>query len=382
MSEVKKILAVTNNFPTSRFPEKGVFVMNILKEMQRQGVEVDVIAPISIGTELKRFGRKKSTLDFGGLKVRQPYYISIPQRFPRFRKSITLVNDWLFGLSLRIAYNKKKKYDFVYCHFLQSAIPVLQHLQIRDLPVLVNIGESDLSIYELNYSKQRVVYFLNRVNYLIAVSKTNFDYIPTLDASLSKITKYIPNGVDINLFKPYDKVLARKKLGLDLDAKYVVFCGHFIERKGPLRVLEAIKGSEIKGVFLGSNGPDIPIGIEVAFRGAVSNIDIVYYLSASDAFVLPSLSEGMSNAVLEAMACCTPMVISNLPFNTDFIQEDCAIFVDPKNIESIRNGIFEALNEVNNKNMRSSLSLVRENISIETRIKKIFDFVLRIQLIL
>ena len=371
-----KILAVTNNFPTSRFPEKGVFVLNILKEMQRQGVEVDVIAPVSIGTELKRFGRKKSVLDFGGLKVRQPYYLNIPQRFPRFRKSITRVNDWLFGLSLRIAFNKKKKYDFVYCHFLQSAIPVIQGLQTRDIPILVNIGESDPWDYELNYSKQTVSYFLKSVDYIVTVSKINYDYILSLDASLSVKTKYIPNGVDINFFKPYDKISARKKLGLDLQAKYIVFCGHFDERKGPLRVLEAIKGTEIKGVFLGSNGPDTPVGKEVAFAGAVNNKDIVYYLSACDAFVLPSLSEGMSNAVLEAMACCTPMVVSNLPFNTDFIQEDCAIFVDPKKIESIRNGIFAALNEVNNKNMRKSLSLVREDISIETRIKKIFDFIL------
>lgn len=376
MSKIKKVLAVTNNFPSSCFPEKGVFVMNILKEMHRQGVTVEVIAPLSLGTELKRFYRKKSALDFGGLKVRQPYYFNIPQRFPRFRKSITQVNDWFFGLSLRIAYNKKKKYDFVYCHFLQSAIPMLQYLKIRYIPLLVNIGESDPWDYELNYSKKRLLYFLKSVDYIVAASKINYNYILSLDASLSRSTKYIPNGVDINFFKPHDKITARKKLGLNLNAKYIVFCGHFDERKGPLRVLEAIKGSDIKGVFIGSNGPDIPKGKEVAFRGSVSNIDIGYYLSASDAFVLPSLSEGMSNAVLEAMACCTPMVISNLPFNTDFIQENSAIFVDPKNIDSIRNGIFTALNEVNNKNMRRSLSLVRESISIETRIKRVFDFIL------
>ena len=370
----KHILAVTNNFPTTRFPEKGVFVMNILKEMHRQGVEVDVIAPISIGSELKRLDRKTSVIDFGGLKVRQPYYFSIPLRFPRFRKIITRVNDWLFGLSLRIAFNNKKKYDFIYCHFLQSAIPVIQGLHIGDSPLLVNIGESDPRFYELNYSKQKVSLFLNRINYIVTVSITNYNYILSIDASLSKRTRYIPNGVDINFFKPDDKISARKKLGLDLNAKYIVFCGHFIERKGPLRVLEAIKGTEVKGIFLGSNGPDIPKGKEVAFIGSVSNKDIVHYLSASDVFVLPSLHEGMSNAVLEAMACCTPMVISNLSFNTDFIPEDCAIFVDPNNIQSIREGILTAINEDNNKSMRGSLSFQRQNISIETRINRIFNF--------
>lgn len=376
MSEIKRILAITNNFPTSRFPEKGVFVKNILQEFNRQGIEVDVIAPISIGSELKRFGRIKSATNFGGLNVWQHYYFNIPQRFASFRRTITLVNDWLYGLSVRTAYIKRKKYDFVYCHFLKSAIPVLRYLKIHDVPLLLNIGESDPWDYELYYSKQRLLYFLKSVDYIVAVSKTNYNYILSIDASLSRSTKYIPNGVDIDFFKPHDKIDARRKLGLDLNTKYIVFCGHFDERKGPLRVLEAIKGSDVKGIFLGSNGPDVPTGNEVAFQGSVSGIDIVYYLSASDAFVLPSLSEGMSNAVLEAMACCTPMVISNLPFNTDFIPEDCAIFVDPRNIESIRNGIFAALDEVENKNIRRSLSLVRENLSIETRIKRIIDFVL------
>lgn len=374
MKHPSKVLAITNNFPRARFPEKGVFVMNILKEMQRQGVEVDVIAPVSIGTELKRLGRKPSSLNFGGLKVKQPYFLSIPRRSPRFRKSITLINNWLFGLSLRFALNKKKKYDFVYCHFLQSAIPVLQSLQIRDTPLLVNIGESDPWDYELNYSKQRFYHFLNRVDYIVTVSKINYDYILSLDESLSQRTRYIPNGVDINFFKPYDKISARKKLGLDLNAKYIVFCGHFDQRKGPLRVLEAIKGTEIKGIFLGSNGSDIPKGREVEFSGSVSNKDIVYYLNACDVFVLPSLSEGMSNAVLEAMACCTPMVISNLPFNTDFVPKDSAIFIDPSNIKSIKEGIFTALNVGENRRMRNSLLIQRDSISIETRINRMFDF--------
>jgi teichuronic acid biosynthesis glycosyltransferase TuaC len=375
MKSPKKILAVTNNFPTTRFPEKGVFVMNILKEMHRQGAQVDVIAPVSIGSVIKRLGKKPSVVDFGGLKVRRPYYFIIPNRFPRFRKIVTHVNNRFFGLSLRIAFNKKKNYDFVYCHFLHSAIPLLQSLRISVTPILVNIGESNPKYYEFIYSKQMLTAYLNRIDYIVSVSKINYDYILSLDTSLYRSTKYIPNGVDINFFKPYDKITARKKLGLDLNAKYIVFCGHFIVRKGPLRVLEAIKGTEIKGIFLGSNGPDIPIGKEVAFRGSVSNIEIAYYLSASDAFVLPSFSEGMSNAILEAMACCTPMVVSNLRFNTDFIPKNCAIFVNPYDIESIKDGIFSALDDRNNNVMRRSLSLLRENISIEVRIKRIFNFV-------
>lgn len=374
MKQPNKVLAITNNFPTAHFPEKGVFVMNILKEMYRQGVEIDVIAPVSFGEEIKRLGRKPSVLDFGGLNVKQPYSLRIPKRFSRFRKTITRINDWLFGLSLRVAHNKKKEYDFVYCHFFQSTIPALLYLPIKDIPLLVNIGESNPWHYELFYSKHRIINILNKTNYIITVSKVNYNYIQSLESKLTHRMRYIPNGVNLDVFKPYERLMARKKLGLDLNAKYIVFCGHFIERKGPLRILDAIKGTDVKGIFIGSSGPQIPVGREVAFVGGVNNEDIVYYLNACDAFVLPSLSEGMSNAVLEAMACCAPMVISNLPFNTDFVPKDCAMFIDPSNIKSIKEGIFAALNSGENRRMRNSLLLQRDNISIETRIKRIFNF--------
>jgi teichuronic acid biosynthesis glycosyltransferase TuaC len=369
----KKILAITNNFPTSRFPEKGVFVMNILHEMASRGIVVDVIAPVSLGAELKRFFYKPKTLDFGLLNVEKPFFISIPQRFPRFRKQITKINDWLFGLSIGSSV-KSSSYDVIYCHFLQSAIPVVKYLDTGDCPLLVNLGESDPWDYDHFYGKELWLDYLERFNFIVAVSKTNYDFVLSRRASFFFKMRYIPNGVNLNFFKAYDKKLAREKIGLSLDDKYVIFCGHLDERKGPLRVLEAIRGTDIKGIFLGSNGRDIPFGDEVAFIGAVENALVPFYLSAADVFVLPSRSEGMSNAVLEAISCCVPMVISDLPFNTDFIPKDAAIFVDPNDINNIRNGIMEAISDETNERFRLNLQLFRENFSVSNRIDKIFHF--------
>ncbi len=373
MSEVKKILAVTNNFPTPRFPEKGVFVMNILKEMRRQGIEVDVIAPISLGTEFKRMKRSPVKVDFEGLNVIQPYYLSIPQRFPRFRKAITRINDFLFGLAVWLCY-RKKDYDLVYTHFLQSAIPVITFLRRNTAPILLNLGESDPWDYDIYYGKKGWLNYLQKVTLLVAVSKVNYDYVLSLDSNLKERTRYIPNGVNTNFFKPLDFVESRKKLGLDLATKYIVFCGHLDERKGPLRVYEAIKGTSIKGIFLGSNGPDVPVGDEVAYVGPVENGLVPLYLSACDAFVLPSRSEGMSNAVLEAMACCIPLVVSDKSFNTDFLTSEVATFVDPDNVADIKQGINAVLEAKRNAEMRTALKVFRDQFSIETRIKRILNF--------
>lgn len=58
---------------------------------------------------------------------------------------------------------------------------------------------------------------------------------------------------------PLDKRTAREKLGLPKEKFIVAFTGHFIERKGPMRVLAAIQqaGSNFGGVFLGQ-GPQVP----------------------------------------------------------------------------------------------------------------------------
>jgi len=375
MSKIKKVLAITNNFPTSCFPEKGVFVMNILIEMHRQGVEVDVIAPVSIGSELKRLGIKKSVIDFNGLKVCQPYYLTIPQRFPRFRKFITKINDLLFGLAVWYA-SRNKSYDLVYTHFLQSVIPVLKYLNTRGAPVLLNLGESDPWDYDLYYNKTSWHSYLRMVNHIATVSKVNYDYVLSLDTELKGKTKYIHNGVNTNFFRPMEKAECRKQLSLDLNAKYVIFCGHLDERKGPLRVLEAIRGTDIKGIFLGSNGTNIPIGEEVAFLGSVLNTQVPLYLNAADVFAFPSRSEGMSNAVLEAVACCIPLVVSNRRFNTDFLcSEDGVIFIEPDDINEIRNAIIKALEVNENIAMRKALEKKRSSISLEARIKSILDFV-------
>jgi glycosyltransferase involved in cell wall biosynthesis len=66
----------------------------------------------------------------------------------------------------------------------------------------------------------------------------------------------------------------------------------------------------------------------VVFAGAVSNVED--YLHAADAFALPSLMEGTSLAILEAMACGLPVVISDIPGNRDLVpSEEYGFLVPP-----------------------------------------------------
>lgn len=133
---------------------------------------------------------------------------------------------------------------------------------------------------------------------------------------------FVNNGVDVEKFCPTkDKMALRKKLGLSLDRKIVIWAGSFISRKDPLLMARAIlQMSEDKYyfVFCGARGPLLEECKEllkqrkdVLFTGYITNIE--EYYKASDIYVSTSLSEGLPLAVLETEFCGLVPLLSDIP---------------------------------------------------------------------
>ena len=98
-------------------------------------------------------------------------------------------------------------------------------------------------------------------------------------------------------------------------------------------------------------------------------------LSAADVFVLPTLSEGCCNAIIEAMACGLPIISSNLPFNDDILWDDNSIRIDPMNIDDIRNAISLLKEDQQMRENFSKASLKHAaSLNIEKRAKNILEF--------
>jgi len=266
------------------------------------------------------------------------------------------------------------KYDYCYAHFLPAGRAALKSMVRRSVPVFLNLGESDPWDYDLLYDKDSWVSELSAFTGIITVSKLNQKYILGRNARLKDKVRYIPNGVDTSRFKKLDRSKCRTKLNLPQNEKIVIFVGHFEERKGHLRVLEAIRQANIKGIFLGA-GNEEPKGPEVLFQGSVVSKEIPIWLNAADVFVLPSLSEGMSNAVLEALACGLPLVVSDREFNREFLTEACAVFVDPLNSSDIAKGIDKCIKLGSSEKMSEASIELAKDYSIEKRIKLIDQFV-------
>lgn len=110
----------------------------------------------------------------------------------------------------------------------------------------------------------------------------------------------IPNGVDLDRFRPVDQITARKQLGLDPDKKLILFISGL--NRGEKRIdlaREAVSRLQDDEVFL-LHLHDTP------------NDQVPIYLNAADLLLLTSSREGSVNVVKEAMACNCPVVSTDV----------------------------------------------------------------------
>lgn len=151
------------------------------------------------------------------------------------------------------------------------------------------------------------------------------------------------------------------------DEIQVTFVGRLDAQKNPSLLVEALHLAaretgepRIRARFLG-DGPQraqltedsrrLGLADRVEFLGRVENVPD--HLRATDIFVLPSLSEGVSNALLEAMAHGLACIATAIPGNTDLIQDRrTGLLVDPGDPVALSRAILEMARDAN---LRSSL---------------------------
>jgi teichuronic acid biosynthesis glycosyltransferase TuaC len=233
------------------------------------------------------------------------------------------------------------KPDLVYAHFLMSGLLVGDWCRRNQVELAVISGESEYDSFLRWIDRASLVEKIRRFDHLFFVSERNRTALAQYLGLEGEIGRVLANAVDTKTFRPLPKVECRRKLGLPENATIAVFVGYFIERKGPLRVLQALESvDDVYCVFIGK-GSQVPKGNRVLFAGSVPNYEMPEWLSAADFFVLPSLNEGRSNAVLEALACGLPLIVSDRDFNREFLDENCAVFIDPNSVGDIANAILE-----------------------------------------
>jgi glycosyltransferase involved in cell wall biosynthesis len=186
-----------------------------------------------------------------------------------------------------------------------------------------------------------------------------------------------PNGVDFEVYYKRENIKElREKYNLPQNKTLVMFLGHFIENKGPLRLVKAAEGIENIGLVMVGEGKQNPESTDVVFKQKVPRSCVPELLSASDIFVLPTQHEGSSNAIIEAMACGLPIISSDIPEIRVQCTSDFSILVDPNDISQIRTALEKLLV---NEQLRDKMSLHAiehaQKFSIERRTERIIKFI-------
>lgn len=361
-----------------------VFVDNVVRGFADQGVSCSVISPQSLYSFLVRPWKRRKffesrTTDAGNTyKIYSPLFMVYP------RKRI---------LGLHLADHSKHSYyraikrtyrrkgiqaDRVYSHFFEAGFAAVRLGKKLGIPSYIASGEADTEYAVRGISRKMIRKTLQDVTGIVAVSSKNREEIRELssgDEIIVNKVSVIPNAIDNNRFFQKDRAECREKLGLPKDAFIVSFVGAYIERKGVLRLAEALNRiGTAHSLFIGK-GPQEPQAVNMLHSGNVKNEDLCDYLNASDVFVLPTLAEGCSNAIVEALACGLPVISANLPFNDDILNEENSIRLDPMDIDAIQAAIVRLQEDpvLRSRLSKGSLAMAQE-LTIDNRVIRILNF--------
>lgn len=229
-----------------------------------------------------------------------------------------------------------------------------------DCPVLKYSGKDDSS-HRIWLRKSNAYAKLDLQT--VAPSNWMADSVKKSKMFSSLNTQIIPNTLDTEIFKPSDKLVARKKLGLS-DDKFLLMSGFMPSRndlhKGTSYLKEAIElfiknynvsPDAVELIVFGNrdekNVPDFPI--KTTFLGTISDdSQLALCYSAVDAFLAPSLEDNLPNTVMESLACGTPVIGFKTGGIPDMVQHQWnGYLAEYKSSTDLAAGIFWLYKEAN-----------------------------------
>ncbi len=381
ISERLHLCIITPDYPGKK-GSNYIFVKQLVEEFGYSNIDCSVVAPFSIAKSLIRALPFENKYDIkhqkcgSKIEVFRPRYISF-SNLRLFRISLT---DYLLKAIIRRALNKlKRKPDIIYCHFWRSGIYSYDFAKKNNIPLYVASGES--IIPETNIGQQfNLDEFRDYVSGVICVSNKNKNESIARGFTYEQKCIVLPNGVNLSKFYKKDKRISRKALGYSINDFIVAFVGSFDENKGSRRVSSAIMSlnENIKSIFIGS-GHFEPDCYGVLFCGKLRHDEINNYLNCADVFVLPSLSEGCSNAIIEAMACGLPIIAANLQFSWDILNSSNSILINPNSIKEIAHAMKKLKDDVVLRRKLSKGAIrTAKTLSLSERAQNIIRFITQI----
>ena len=211
------------------------------------------------------------------------------------------------------------------CHYSNKCVRFKE--SCGKCPIL---GSNKLNDLSFKIFKKKQKFFSHKKDItIVGLSKWLFELSKSSKLLKSNNHINLPNPIDSNIFKPIDKKNSRYVWNLSEDKKYILFgaMGATSDpRKGFKELKKALskmkKSENIELLVFGSTKPQNPtnFGLVTHYLGSLSDdISLVTLYNAADLMVVPSLQENLSNAIMESLACGTPVVGFNIGGNSDLI---------------------------------------------------------------
>jgi glycosyltransferase involved in cell wall biosynthesis len=335
-----RILTFSTLYPNAAMPQHGVFVEQRLRKLVATGeVESQVVAPVPwFPSESPIFG---SYSDFARVPQREnrhdiavchPRFLRIPKigmaSAPALMAAATLG-------TVRRQIAAGYDFDLIDAHyFYPDGVAAVMLARKLNKPVIITARGTDVNLIPQHFLPRRMIQWAaSHAAGLITVCQALKDSLLELGVPDEKVT-VLRNGVDLEQFRPVDRLQARHKLGIAPDQRIVLSVGWLIDRKGhdiPIRALQQlpdvrllIAGDGEKRRFLEELAAEQGVSDRVDFLGGVPHEEMKYYFSAADALVLASSREGWANVLLESMACGTPVIASDVWGTPEVVAERAA----------------------------------------------------------
>ncbi|MGA2683070.1 MAG: glycosyltransferase family 4 protein [Candidatus Bathyarchaeia archaeon] len=270
--------------------------------------------------------------------------------------------------------NILSKYDILHYHELEFSFPLFSSLVRK--PKILHCHGLDVQFLRRYWISHMLMKHLP--DYCISISRQMTNEMVSLGINRNRIF-YLPNGVDVNIFKPY---------GSKID-NLLLFVGRVTANKGVHMLVNALRYIE-KPVQLAIIGPmdnnyrPYILGLiedenrrgkhKITYLGPMDNIEIAKWYQKASLFVLPSFNEAFPMTILEALACETPVVATPVGGIPEIVRNyNTGILTSRNEPAELANAIQRLLENKDDivEFGREGRKQVINNFSLETQVKKL-----------
>jgi len=337
-----KVLIITNLYPLPWQPTRATFNYQQFGYLEER-VDVYYLIPIAFldwWKHRKEISPLKSNINYVP-------YIYIPKFGRRYYAKLM---QWSICLMANSWIKKIAPTKILASWAYPDAVAAVEIAKKHKAEFYLKVHGSDINMHATFPERaKQITAMANHAKGILSVSQDLVNKMVAMDIKKEKI-KVIYNGVNLEKFKPYTT---------NTDSPYIIYIGNLKHEKGVIELLNAF-------IQLHSNYPQFTLKYvgggpmlgklknmvrqhqlenKVIFEGIIPHDQLPKLIGQATLLALPSYNEGVPNVVLEAMACATPVVVTNVGGIPEVVTVETGIIAKEITAESIAKCLQQALDK-------------------------------------